>query len=180
MDGLILNFDGLTLNPATAVPTFYPSWWVSNHDGTREAAYKPDTLFYVRASEGSEQIVNISPLAYLDGEFISIGIVAAIHWLLDNDTLVGIYPRDFQFREEYPELPRILQGTIVDAVTATEMNHFMIEGESEISGYAVSHFDGRIAVFRDRYWIDLWNPVTDERLKSVEIPPMAFDDLCSD
>jgi WD40 repeat protein len=182
LDGILLSFDSITLQHVDAAPVFYPEWWTSNHDSTWEAAFKPDLMLYVRASGQDEQTIEISPTQYLDGEVFTIGQVDIIHWLLDNQRFIGMYPRYFPHpvQEEFPDFRRILQGTIVDAPTTTEINHFVIQTETEIQAYSISNLGDRIAILRDDVWIEIWNPLTGERLETIEIPRVEIEGYCGD
>jgi hypothetical protein len=178
VDGMTISFDSTTLEPIAQAPVFYPTWWVANHDGTREAAMKPDTMFYVHDIGSDEHRVEISGLGYIDDEPISIGWVSKIYWLTDNQRLIGLYSRFFQFLADYPELPRILQGTVVDAEAATEINHFLIYADSEIERYSISELNGTIAIVRNDTLVELWNPFTEEKFAEIEVPFLELGDIC--
>ncbi len=81
---------------------------------------------------------------------------------------------------EFPDFRRILQGTIVDAPTATEINHFVIQTETEIQAYSISNLGDRIAILRDDVLIEVWNPLTEEKLETVEIPRVEIVGYCGD
>jgi hypothetical protein len=176
--GLSLAFDSqLNLIPEETMAL--ASWWVSNSDETRQAAQKPDYNFYVQEIGLEEQIVIISAFSNEDGEFISIPFVDDIVWLSDNQSLIGIFKRDVpHLYAEYPDLPRLLQGTVVDAVAAVETDYFVIELESNIQDYSVSVRGDRIALVRDDTWLELWNPLDEERLTMIDVPPLPIGDTC--
>jgi hypothetical protein len=175
--GLELSFDGqLNLIPEETVPV--ASWWVSNSDGSREAAYKPDTLLYVREIGGEEQRVVTSVYENSTGEFVVPSAIEEIIWLLDDENFIGMYSNIEHMYDEYPDLPRLLQGTVVDAMAAVETDHFMIELESNIQDYSVSVRGDRIALVRDDTWLELWNPLGEERLAMIDVPPLPIGDTC--
>jgi hypothetical protein len=176
-EGLVLAFDNSTLALRDEAPVIRADWWVSNGDGTREAAQQPDTLFVVREVGTAGQWINLSPYMVGD-EAIGIGYVAEIVWMSDNERLVGIYGSIPHLREVYPDLSTILQGLVVDARTASLINDFVLQADGDISGYDVSTRGDRIALFRDETWVELWNPLTQERLTTLDIPPLPIADTC--
>ncbi len=177
-DGLTVRFDSWTLEPLEEPPVFHASWWVPSPDGSREAAAKPDITFVVREVGGEEQQVSLSVYTNTEDEFIMLGIVDEIVWLPDNERLLGIFYSPNHTDDAYPELPTLLQGTIVDARNALELDKFLLQADGAIQGYAVSSQGDRIALYRDDTWVELWNPLTQDRLAMVNIPSLPLEELC--
>lgn len=178
-DNVTIYFDASTLEPKDKAPDISPNWWVSSSDGSREAAFMPDITLYVREVDGNEQYVGIDETKYSNDETF-IGLVDEIYWLSDNKHLIGIYERvPAPFSDEYPDFSMILQGTVVDATTATEINNFFIQTENDIKGYSVSSRGDRIAVHHSPKILDVWNPMTGEHLKTIEVPALPLEELCN-
>ena len=178
MENVSLYFDLSTLEPIDKAPDISPNWWVSNPDGSREAAFMPDTIFYVREANENEERVYIGNTLYANGEVLIFGIVDEIYWLLDNRHLIGIYARYSDREDEYPEFSKILQGTVVDAVNAKEINHFFIQTDNDVEGYSVSSLGDRIAINHSDNIIELWNPMAGEHIKTIEVPALPLEELC--
>lgn len=179
VDGLVLSFDIQTLQPTADDPYFYPSWWVSNPDRMREAGFAPDTIFYIKDAVFGEQSISVSPYLLSDGSFYTIGLPENIYWMLDNRHLIAVYPRRFPYATNSPsDISRTLQGTVIDTYTANEVNHFLIVTDTDIVGYSVSSIGDRIAIFRDRTRLELWNPLTNELVVSEDVPSIEFDTYC--
>ena len=176
-EGLVLSFNSdLTLQDTAPIP--HANWWVPSPDGMREAAQKPDSNFVVREIGSEERRVGLQQYMNSGGESIAIGYVSEIIWLSDNERLIGVYRDIPHLDEEYPDLRTILQGSIIDAHMAILVSGFVLQADGEIQGHAVSVRGDRIAVVRDDTWVELWNPLTQERLVTLDIPPLPIAETC--
>lgn len=179
IDGLELSFDADTLSLEDGTPVLRADWWVSNSSKTHEAAQKPDHYFYVSEMGGQEQLVNMSMILDSDGQdVVAIPFVEEIIWLRDDKRLIGVYSGVSHLHDQYPALARRLQGVVVNARTATRTNDFVLQAAGDIQNYAVSIRGDRLTLHRDDTWVELWNPLTEERLTMIDIPALPIADTC--
>ena len=175
--GLMLFIDATTFNlRRDHAARLLESWWVSNHNGTYDAGQKPNFTFAVREFDQAEQSVLLSMTSNADGDDVLIPQVVEIIWLPDDEHLMGLYP--VWDNGQQPELEHILQGSLIHAPSATEVMHFVLQADGAIDGYAVSSQGDRIALFRDETWLELWNPMTEERLGIVDVPALPIGETC--
>lgn len=183
-DGITVHQNGLRLYLSESLeltdraPVIYPRWWIQNNAGTLEAG-QPQFELLVREIAGDARSIEIDPVLDSAGQFVSPGFVSEIIWINDDEHFLAIYPMASGYRlEEQPELARNLQGVLVDALAGNQEAGFLIQAEGDISGYSVSGRGDRIALYRDETWLELWNPVTGERLNAIEVPVLPIMDTC--
>ncbi len=159
---------------------FRASWWVPSPDGNYFAAFKPDLLLYLyEADDNDEAAVSIA----FPGGRDSNGVrrifpqISAIHWHSDSQGFTGIYTTSHWYDED-PKLRNILQGIVIDASAKELMAYFYLTTDGKIEDYTVSGRGDRIAIQRDETWLELWNPLTEEHITSIEVPYLDLDGLC--
>ena len=178
--GVTFFFNAETLEPIERAPIIDAFPWTANGDGSREALYMYDLEFYVRELGQEAQVVELTSSQYSDGGILSISAVHEIQWLPDNERLIALYWQFPAKASEQPDVLRILQGAIVDAVNAIEINHFFILAEGEIDGYALSSQGDRLALHRDFNMVELWNPLANEHLMTIDVPVLPVTELCGE
>lgn len=159
-------------------PTIEPRRMIPNETGTLEAGMTTEIYFVVREMGEEEQIIDIEPLLNANGEFVTIGHIGEIVWWTDDEHLTGIYSYNQHVSDENPSLSRFLQGIVVNAGSASLESGFLFEADGDISGYSVSTRGDRIALYHDETWLELWNPLTGERLANISIPDFPISETC--
>lgn len=177
-DNIIIYMD-TNLELLDRAPTFDTGRMTGNQHGNFEAGMTPEIFFAVREIGQEEQIIEIEPLLNMDHEWVTIGHIGEIIWWTDDEHLTGIYSYNQYVSDENLSLSRLLQGIVVHVPTATLENSFLFEAEGDISGYSVSRRGDRIALYRDGLSLELWNPLTEERLANISIPDFPIGEICS-
>ncbi|MEO1646440.1 MAG: hypothetical protein AAFR67_14710, partial [Chloroflexota bacterium] len=172
VQGLQFQFEIPDLTFSDTLPVLRERWWQTSPDETREAAFITTGGFVLRDTipNANQYGVPLSPTTNTAGEFLFPAQISDIIWMVDSQRVVVIYAPILTNNpqvEIYPDMPFVLQGSVVDAVSYREIHHFFLQDTVPVRQYSVSPSGERVVTVREDGVLVWWHPLTDERLGEV-------------
>ncbi|MEL6405640.1 MAG: hypothetical protein AAFR81_14830 [Chloroflexota bacterium] len=172
VEGLQFQFETPELTFSDTFPILRERWWRLSPDGTREAAFISIEGFVLRDTtpDTIEHWVSLFPTVNTTGDILFPAQVSEIVWTTDSQRIVAVYAPILTNNpqvEIYPDMPFVLQGSVVDAVSNIEIHHFFLQDTVPVRQYSVSPSGERVVTVREDGVLVWWHPLTDEKLGEV-------------